>query len=107
MSGNKPDPLIETLMQLAASAAPLVRRARESGLFTPVATQAPQAPPPPEPAPPADVAALQAIVVRQALRIAELEDALAAASEPAKPTAKPSAKSQAKSQAKPQAKRTK
>ncbi|WP_439534558.1 hypothetical protein [Polymorphobacter sp.] len=79
---DKPDPLIETLMQLAASAAPLVRRARESGLFTPPAPSAPPTPPeapPAEPAPPADIAALQAIVVRQALRIAELEAELEAA----------------------------
>ncbi|WP_439545810.1 hypothetical protein [Sandarakinorhabdus sp.] len=91
------DPFIESLMQLAVTAAPLIRKARESGLFrdresmvdaeivTPEAKPAepPPAPPtPPEPAPArADAgmtAALQDIVVRQALRINELEAELAA-----------------------------
>jgi hypothetical protein len=75
MSTDKPDPLLESLMQLAVSAAPLIRRARESGIFTapppaPVATPAPEAA---GETPPADVAALQQIIVNQALRIAALE----------------------------------
>lgn len=91
------DPLIESLMQLAVSAAPLIRKAREAGIFrdrdgmvdaeivTPTAKPAPPEPPaPPEaPAAPAapeaaQTAALQDIVVRQALRINELENELAA-----------------------------
>ena len=89
------DQLIESLMQLAVSAAPLIRKARESGIFrdpvvdaevvspTAKAAEAPPQPPkPPEPpAAAADAsmtAALQDIVVRQALRINELETELAA-----------------------------
>lgn len=88
------DPFIESLMQLAVTAAPLIRKARESGLFrdrepmvdaeivTPEAKPAEPPPTPPEPAPArADAgmtAALQDIVVRQALRINELEAELAA-----------------------------
>jgi len=86
------DQLIESLMQLAVSAAPLIRKARESGIFrdpvvdaevvSPTAKAAEAPPKPPEaPAAPADAgmtAALQDIVVRQALRINELEAELAA-----------------------------
>jgi hypothetical protein len=91
------DQLIESLMQLAASAAPLIRKARESGIFRDMVVEAevvapapkaaepaPATPPqPPKPADPAPVdagmtAALQDIVVRQALRINELEAELAA-----------------------------
>lgn len=96
------DQLIESLMQLAVSAAPLIRKARESGIFrdpvvdaevvTPAAKAAAAAPPEPpaQPQRPADpaptplqadaamTAALQDIVVRQALRINELEAELAA-----------------------------
>jgi hypothetical protein len=118
------DPLIESLMQMAVAAAPLIRKARESGIFrdrdefvdaeivTPKAPtppeppQAPQAPQPPEPAkagepPPAspDAQALQDIIVRQALRINELETEVtrlkAAKPKPAKP------KAQAKPKASP------
>lgn len=86
------DQLIESLMQLAVSAAPLIRKARESGIFrdpvvdaevvTPTAKAA-EAPPKSPEAPPAPTetgmtAALQDIVVRQALRINELEAELAA-----------------------------
>lgn len=92
MSNQKQDPLVETLMQLAASAAPLIRRARESGMFRndgPGRSEAPETvdatvvKPAPAPAPvpaavPADVEALQTILVRQALRISELETELAA-----------------------------
>jgi|JI8StandDraft_2_1071088.scaffolds.fasta_scaffold253767_2 hypothetical protein len=109
------DPLIESLMQLAVAAAPLVRKAREAGIFrreddmvdaevvTPKAPEPPPAPTPPEPpkaAEPApaspDLAAqyagMQDIIVRQALRINELEAEVAklraTAAKPAKPKAK-------------------
>lgn len=95
------DQLIESLMQLAVSAAPLIRKARESGIFRDMVVDAEVVPPakaaepapapptpptPPEPPKPADpapadaamTAALQDIVVRQALRINELEAELAA-----------------------------
>lgn len=88
------DPFIESLMQLAVSAAPLIRKARESGIFrdamvdAEIVTPAPKPPEPPEaptapepPKPAADpgmTAALQDIIVRQALRINELEAELAA-----------------------------
>jgi hypothetical protein len=107
------DPLIESLMQMAVAAAPLIRKARESGLFrrdddvveaeivTPRPPEAPKAPEPPAPPkaaepPPVspDTSALQDIVVRQALRINELEAEVAAlkakAAKPAK--AKPQSK---------------
>ena len=108
------DPLIESLMQLAVAAAPLVRKAREAGIFrreddmvdaevvTPRAAEPPPAPTPPEPPkadapaapgePSAQAAAMQDIIVRQALRINELEAEVAklkaAAARPAKPKAK-------------------
>ena len=116
------DPLMESLMQMAAAAAPLIRKVKESGLFRdrdtvdaevvpPAPPAAPPAPPaappaapespkPPEaaPAPPVNpnTGALQDIIVRQALRINELEAEMAAlkarASKPAKPQAKPQSK---------------
>ena len=107
------DPLIESLMQLAVAAAPLVKKARESGIFrtetvvdaeivNPAPPKAAEPPPPPEPPkapepPPVspDAAALQDIIVRQALRINELEAEVvklkAAAAKPVKPKAKPKA----------------
>ena len=123
------DPLIESLMQLAVSAAPLIRRAREAGIFreretvveaevvTPTAKPEPAPPEPPkapEPAPAAvdtgQTAALQDIVVRQALRINELEAevaavkaamaALAAATAATAPT-KPPTKARPKASPKP------
>lgn len=104
------DPLIESLMQMAVAAAPLIRKARESGIFREHETVVdaeivtPEPPTPPEPpkapeaaAPPPvspDTSALQDIVVRQALRINELEAEVAAlkakAAKPAK--AKPQSK---------------
>lgn len=89
MTKSTQDPLVETLMQLAASAAPLIRRAREAGVFnSDFAAKAAKAAKPdeevveaevvtPKPAS-ADSAALEAILVRQALRIAELEAEVAA-----------------------------
>jgi hypothetical protein len=87
MADNKQDPLIESLMALAVSAAPLIKRARDSGMFkagsredaaseTVVeATVVPPAPPKPEAATDfsGEKSALQDIVVSQALRIAVLE----------------------------------
>ncbi len=91
------DPLIETLMQLAVTAAPLIRKARDSGIFrTETIMEAeivrPEAPKPPEPpkaeaapeapaapaAPDASFGAMQDIIVRQALRINALEAEVAA-----------------------------
>jgi len=108
------DPLIDSLMQMAVAAAPLIRKARESGIFrdrdtvvdaeivTPAAPEAPKPPEAPKAAePPAvspDTSALQDIVVRQALRINELEAEVAAlkakAAKPAK--AKPQSKPKAR-----------
>ena len=108
------DPLIDSLMQMAVAAAPLIRKARESGIFRDrdpvvdaeiVTPKPPEAPVPPEPpvppkaaeaTPSPDAAALQDIIVRQALRINELEAELAAlkarAAKPVKPKAKPKAR---------------
>lgn len=107
MADNKQDPLIESLMALAVSAAPLIKRARESGLFkagsredaasetiveATVVTPPPPAEAKPEPAADfsAEKAALQDIIVSQAMRIAALEADVArlkAASAAAKPKA--------------------
>lgn len=96
------DPLIDSLMQMAVAAAPLIRKARESGIFrdrdtvvdaeivTPTAPEPPKAAEPPPVSP--DTSALQDIVVRQALRINELEAevaALKAKAAKAKPQSKP------------------
>ena len=84
----KQDPLVESLMALAVSAAPLIRRARESGMFKAgsredVASESvveatavkPEPAPTGEPAPDlvAEKAALQDIVISQAMKIATLE----------------------------------
>ena len=107
------DPLIESLMQMAVAAAPLIRKARESGLFrerdtvvdAEIVTPQPDAPASPEPAraeaaePSAEKAAMQDIIVRQALRINELEAEVAALKAAvAKPV---KAKSPAKAKARP------
>ena len=109
MADNKQDPLIESLMALAVSAAPLIKRARESGMFkagsredaaseTVVeATVVTPEPPKPaaEPAPDfsAEKSALQQIIVDQAMKIAALEAEIsrlkAAKPKPAKAGAKP------------------
>ncbi len=106
------DPLIDSLMQMAVAAAPLIRKARESGIFRDrdtvvdaeiVTPEPPRAATPPEPPkaaepPPVspDTSALQDIVVRQALRINELEAEVAAlkakAAKPAKAQSKPQSK---------------
>jgi hypothetical protein len=118
MGTKNNDPLIESLMQLAVSAAPLIRKAREAGIFrdrdpvvdaevvTPKAPEAPAAPeaskaaePVADPQAAAQAAAMQDIIVRQALRINELEAEVArlkaASAKPAK------AKSPAKPKARP------
>ncbi len=87
MADNRQDPLIESLMALAVSAAPLIKRARESGMFKagsreeaasetiveatviePEASKAEAA---------AEKAALQDIIVSQAMKIAALEAEIA------------------------------
>ena len=71
---TKPDPLMEALVGLAANAAPLIERARASGVFRPAAK--------PEAAAPAgddaQKAALHEIIVAQAMKIHALEAELAA-----------------------------
>ena len=80
MADNRQDPLIESLMALAVSAAPLIKRARESGMFKANTRAETVVDVPPTPAPeaePADHAAQKAalhdIIVNQALKIAALE----------------------------------
>jgi hypothetical protein len=86
---NKQEPLIESLMALAVSAAPLIERARASGLFKPGTREAEAVEivltpdPVPAAAPPTadfsgEKAALQDIIVNQALRINALEAEVAA-----------------------------
>lgn len=83
---EKSDPLVESLMALAVSAAPLIERARASGLFKPGSREAASAAAASEVAPAAAAAtddfvaqkaALQDIVVAQAMKIAALEAELA------------------------------
>jgi hypothetical protein len=85
MADNRQDPLVESLMALAVSAAPLIRRARESGMFktsraeeaaesiVEAAVVPPEAGKPEKPDFTAEKAALQDIVVNQAMKIAHLE----------------------------------
>ena len=83
MADKSQDPLIESLMALAVSAAPLIKRARESGMFkagtreeAASATVVDVTPAPPEPEAvdyAAQKAALQDIIVNQAMKIAALE----------------------------------
>ncbi len=88
MADKSQDPLVESLMALAVSAAPLIKRARDAGLFragsAPEAASAtvvdvPPAPPTPPPAPDfsAERSALQEIIVNQAMKIAALEAEIA------------------------------
>lgn len=82
----KQDPLIESLMALAVSAAPLIKRARESGVFkagsredaaSETVVEVTVNKPTPAEAAAADFsvekAALQDIIVSQAMKIAALE----------------------------------
>ncbi len=84
MADNRQDPLIESLMALAVSAAPLIKRARESGMFkagsredsaSESVVEASVVPPAAEPAADfaAERAALKDIIVNQAMKIASLE----------------------------------
>ena len=95
MADDKQDPLIASLMALAVSAAPLIKRARDSGIFkagsreeVASATVVDVPPPPASDAEAIDYAAqkaaLQDIVVTQAMKIAALEAEVARLT-PAKP----------------------
>ncbi len=77
---SKPDPLIEALVGLASNAAPLLERARASGMFRPVVKGEAAAKPaaPAESADAAQKTALQEIIVAQAMKIHALEAELAA-----------------------------
>ena len=68
---TKQDPLIEALVGLAANAAPLLERARASGMFARPVTPEPK----PAAVAPDDAqkAALQDIIVAQAMKIHALE----------------------------------
>ena len=87
MADNKQDPLIESLMALAVSAAPLIKRARESGMFKAgtredmAAEAVVDVTPSPAEAEAVDYAAqkaaLQDIIVNQAMKIAALEAEIA------------------------------
>lgn len=84
MADDKQDPLIASLMALAVSAAPLIKRARDSGMFKAGSREevasATVVDVPPSPVPDAEAvdyaaqkAALQDIIVNQAGKIAALE----------------------------------
>lgn len=77
---SKPDPLIEALVGLASNAAPLLERARASGMFRPVVKVEPTVSQDraAESADAAQKAALQEIIVAQAMKIHALEAELAA-----------------------------
>jgi len=76
---EKPEPVAEALMSLLAGAAPLLDRARQSGLFRTAAAPAEAAPPPPAAmsGDAAQKAALQEIIVEQAIKIHALEAEIA------------------------------
>ena len=77
MTDRPPPPMSEALMALLAGAAPLIERAKASGLFrVPPIDVTPQAAPAP---PPADdkTAALHDIIVAQATKIVALEAEIA------------------------------
>ena len=88
MADDKTDPLVQSLMALAVSAAPLIKRARDSGMFKAgtreEAASASVVDVPPTPAPDAEAvdyaaqkAALQDIIVSQAMKIVALEAEIA------------------------------
>ena len=95
MADNRQDPLIESLMALAISAAPLIQRARECGMFkagsredaasetvveaTVITPDPAKAAATPEPAPQdaAEKSALQDIIISQAMKISALEAEIA------------------------------
>ncbi|MBV8972619.1 MAG: hypothetical protein JO290_10045 [Sphingomonadaceae bacterium] len=80
---DREPPVTEALMALFASAAPLIEKARASGLFRDRPIDVTPAPPPPPPPPPepaaapagdaAKLAALHDIIVAQAQKIVALE----------------------------------
>jgi hypothetical protein len=91
MADKRQDPLIESLMALAISAAPLIKRARDSGIFNAgmhenTASEVVDAVVAPKPEPAADFSAekavLQDIIVNQAVKIAALEAEVAKLSAP-------------------------
>lgn len=96
MADDKQDPLIQSLMALAVSAAPLIKRARDSGMFKAGSREDAASEtvveatvtPPPEPVPDfsAEKAALQDIIVTQAMKIAALEAEVARLTAKAKRT---------------------
>ncbi len=73
---TRPDPLIEALAGLASNAAPLLERARASGLFRPMPKA--EAAAPAESPDAAQKTALQEIIVAQAMKIHALEAEIAA-----------------------------
>ena len=82
MADDKQDPLIASLMALAVSAAPLIKRARDSGMFkagtreeaaSATVVDVPNAPDAEAVDYAAQKAALQDIIVNQAMKIAALE----------------------------------
>lgn len=82
MADDKQDPLIASLMALAVSAAPLIKRARDSGMFkagtreeaaSATVVDVPPAPDAEAVDYAAQKAALQDIIVNQAMKIAALE----------------------------------
>jgi len=76
---TKPDPLMEALVGLAANAAPLIERARASGVFRQAKPDVAAAP---VPADDAQKAALHEIIVAQAMKIHALESELAGLRKP-------------------------
>lgn len=75
---TKPDPLMEALVGLAANAAPLIERARASGMFKGQQKSDAPAAAPTESATDAQKVALHEIIVAQAMKIHALEAELAA-----------------------------
>jgi len=94
MTGKTPDPLTEALVQLAANAAPLLRRVMEGGRFSAPheARDAPAEPAPSSAPGAADLSALQQVILSQARRIAELESDIAALRSARKRKVSPSGK---------------
>lgn len=79
MADRSPPPLNEALLALFASAAPLIERAKASGMFRdrPIDVTPETPAPPPPPASDAKTAALHEIIVNQAMKIAALESEVA------------------------------
>jgi hypothetical protein len=75
MADRHDPPMSEALMALLAGAAPLIERAKASGLFRDRPINVTPTPPTPEPAAASDAqkTALQDIIVAQAMKIVALE----------------------------------